>query len=152
MSVSPESQSTDLVRDVAATHVLEYQTAIEQYQHCTTLRRQDLAFVTTAQGAALTIIGKDLLRLDLGSIVLSVVAFLLLLLGLNSERRLAAYMKGYLARALEIESAYDLRILRRGAAEVQRRRALLSNSIMFPVYYVLFACAWLLIWSLNVLA
>ena len=41
---------------------------------------------------------------------------------------------------------------RTGAAEVQRRRALLSNSIMFPVYYVLFACAWLLIWSLNILA
>jgi hypothetical protein len=55
---------------------LEYETALEQYRQLTALRRQDMAFVTTVQAAVLTIIGSNLLNLDVSGWLLSWVAIL----------------------------------------------------------------------------
>ncbi|HEU4835122.1 MAG TPA: hypothetical protein VFS90_11925 [Pyrinomonadaceae bacterium] len=67
----------------------EYDVGLQQYRLNSTLRRQDMAFVTTVQAAILTIIGAKLLSLDFSGFLLSAIAFFVLLLGLNSERRLA---------------------------------------------------------------
>ena len=139
------------VTEISAADALEYQTAIEQYQQCTALRRHDMAFVTTIQGAVLTIVGKEFLKPDLWAAVLSGVAFLLLLLGANSERRLAAYMAGYAKRASEIEQKYGLRVLQYGCREVASRRGLFSNGVVFPTYYLLFAAAWAVLWLVHLL-
>lgn len=75
---------------------LEYEAALEQYRQLTPLRRQDMAFVTTAQAAILTIVGTKLLNLDASGFLLSLIAVFVLFLGINSERRLSGYMSGYM--------------------------------------------------------
>jgi len=127
----------------------EYDTGLRQFQLNSSLRRQDMAFVTTVQAAVLTIAGSKLLSLDFPSFLLSVIAFFVLLLGLNSERRLAAYMAGYLRRAKQIESEYGMSMLSEGWNEIQGRRFLVSNSKVFPIYYSIFILAWLIIWVWN---
>jgi len=121
--------------EVAST---EYEAALEQYRHFTGLRRQDMLFVTAIQGAALTIIGGDLLHMKAAYIALSCIAFVVILLGMNSERRLTAYMGSYARR-----DAY---------ASVQGCRFMFSNARVFLLFYVLLLLAWLVIWIVNVCA
>lgn len=125
---------------------VEYEQALGQYQNCTVLRRQDMAFVTTAQGAVLAIIGPRLPSLELSDIVLSLIAFFLLLLGVNSERRLSNYMEAYFKRAREIEQQFGLKLVSLGFEEVRKRRSILSNSTVFPLYYTSLMVAWIIIW------
>jgi|GEM_PF-6858752 len=128
---------------------VEYENALELYRHYTGLRRQDMAFVTTVQAAALTIIGKNLLSLDASSLLLSIIAFFVLLLGLNNERRITAYMTGYIKRANQIEADHDMSLLMEGRKEVSNRKLLISNTIIFPLYYFIFASAWVVVWVIN---
>jgi hypothetical protein len=130
---------------------VEYEIALEQHQHYSSLRRQDMAFVTTVQAAALTIIGSKLLSLDTSGFLLSIIAFFVLLLGINSERRLSAYIAGYIHRARQIESEYGMSLLSVSWNEVQSRKLLLSNTIVFPLYYFAFILVWASIWVLNLL-
>jgi hypothetical protein len=139
MMSSDQSAKLEMVK-------VEYEQALSQYQSCTVLRRQDMAFVTTAQGAVLAIIGPRLPNLDLSGIVLSLIAFFLLLLGINSERRLSNYMAAYFKRAREIEQQFGLTLVSLGFEEVQKRRSIFSNSIVFPLYYTSLMIAWIIIW------
>jgi hypothetical protein len=146
-AVEKEAEPTELTSSAR----LEYETTVAQYQNCTTLRRQDMVFVTAIQGAVVSIVGNELLSLDLGRFVLSGIAFVVVLLGLNSERRLSAYMTGYSARALEIERAFGLRALRAGVTEVKKTRWLASNSAAFPAFYLANGLGWITIWIANLL-
>jgi len=137
-----KTQSWDLAK-------VEYESALEQYRHYTSLRRQDMAFVTTVQAAVLTIIGKNLLSLDASNLLLSVIAFFVLLLGFNSERRITAYMSGYMKRASQIETDHNLSLLVEGQKEVSRRKLLISNTIIFPLYYFVFSVVWVVVWVIN---
>jgi hypothetical protein len=128
---------------------VEYENALEMYRHYTGLRRQDMAFVTTVQAAALTIIGKNLLSLDTSNLLLSIIAFFVLLLGFNSERRITAYMAGYMKRANQIETDHDMFLLVEGRKEVLKRKLLISNTIIFPLYYFIFAATWVIVWIIN---
>ena len=139
-NVAPKSWETARV---------EYEQALSQYQNCTVLRRQDMAFVTTVQAAVLTIIGSRLFNLDLSDVLLSLIAFFLLLLGLNSERRLSHYMDAYSQKAREIEGAFGLSLVSCGLLEVRKERFLFSNSKVFPIYYLFFMIAWIVIWLKN---
>lgn len=125
---------------------LEYEHALAQYTHHMQLRRQDMAFVSTVQVAVLTIIGKNLLHFDLTALVLSIIAFLVLLMGLNNERRTTAYMIGYIQRANEIETLTGMSLNKRAVFEVKKRKLLISNTIIFPLYYVAFFVGWIVIW------
>jgi hypothetical protein len=129
---------------------LEYEKAIEQFIYYSSLRRQDMAFVTTVQAAILSITGNKLLNLDLVSVLLSAIAFFVLLLGINNERRLAAYMAGYIRRANQIEKEYDMSLLKIGKQEINNRRFLISNTIVFPLYYIILIITWIIVWVLNV--
>lgn len=129
---------------------LEYESALEQYRQLTSLRRQDMTFVTTVQAAVLTIIGTKLLNFDASSFLLSLIAIFVLFLGLNSERRLAGYMSAYMRRAKEIEAEYGMTLISFGIQEVKGKTLLISNSIIFPLYYSFFFIAWIVVWILNV--
>lgn len=131
---------------------LEYETAWEENRHNNSLRRQDMAFVTTFQAVVLTIIGSNILSLDLSNILLSLIAFFVLILGLNSERRLSAYVGGHMVRATEIEKQYGMSVFAEGRKEVQGKRFLISNRIMFPTFYFVFIIVWITIWVLNIVA
>ena len=146
--VSPKTDSLS-GWDVAKT---EYEQALGQYQNFTIVRRQDMAFVTTVQGAVLTIIGSKLPHLDLSSFVLSLIAFFILLLGVNSERRLAGYMDAYFKRARELESQFGMSLLSGGLHQVRGRRFLLSNSLVFPLFYLFFMLAWVVIWVRHLIS
>lgn len=130
---------------------VEYENALEQYRHYTSLRRQDMAFVTTVQVAVLTIIGANLRNLDLANLLLSIIAFFVLLLGINNERRLTAYMAGYMKRATQIETDYEMSLLVKGRQEVLNRKLLLSNIVVFQLYYFVFSVVWVVVWVLNVI-
>ena len=130
----------------------EYEQALAQYQNCTALRRQDMVFVATVQGAVLTVIGAQLSDLRLAGFLLSLIAFCLLLVGLNSERRLSSYMSAYARRAREIEEQFGLSLVSLGAGETRRRRFLVSNSVAFPVFYSALMVAWVVIWVRNLMA
>ncbi|MCA1566434.1 MAG: hypothetical protein LC803_12495 [Acidobacteria bacterium] len=127
----------------------EYSSALGLFRHFSSLRRQDMAFVTTVQAAILTIIGSKLLSLDFSSFLLSTIAFFVLLLGLNSERRLAAHMQGEMSRAKQIEEAYGMTLLSTAYKEVESRKMLMENKVVFPLYYFIFIIAWIIIWTLN---
>lgn len=128
---------------------LEYETALEQYRQLASLRRQDMTFVTTVQAAVLTIIGTKLLELDASGLLLSLIAVFVLFLGINSERRLSGYISAYMRRAKNIEAEYGMSLLTSGIQEVQTMRFLLSNSVIFPLYYSFFILAWIGVWVLN---
>ena len=140
---SKQPESWELAR-------LEYEAALEQYRQLTSLRRQDMTFVTTTQAAILTIVGTKLLNLDASGFLLSLIAVFVLCLGINSERRLSGYMSGYMRRAKEIESEYGMQLLSLGIQEVENKKLLVSNSVIFPVYYAFFFMAWLIVWILNI--
>lgn len=135
--------------NITTAETLEYQSALELYRQYTEVRRRDMAFITTAQGAVLTIIGKDLLSMNLSSFLLSVIAVFLLLVGFNSERRLTSYMGAYMKRAKDIEGCRNMSLLSDAYAQVSKRRGLFSNTKTFPVYYALFALTWAVIWIVN---
>lgn len=128
---------------------VEYQNALDQYRQYTSLRRQDMAFVTTVQVAVLTIIGTNLLSLDTANFLLSLISFFILLLGINNERRLTAYMAGYMRRANHIEAEHKMSLLTDGKNEVQKRQLLFSNTVIFPLYYFIFVLTWIVIWTMN---
>jgi len=105
-----------------------------------------MAFVTTVQAAVLTIIGSKLPHLDLGSLFLSLIACFLLLLGINSERRLSSYMDAYSKKAQKIEADFGLSLVMSGLCETRNKKLLFSNATMFPLYYTFFIFAWIVIW------
>jgi hypothetical protein len=113
------------------------------------LRRQDMAFATTVQAAIFTIIGPRLLQFGISDFILSVIAFFVLLLGLNSERRLTSYMSTYMRRVNQIEFAHGMSMFSDAGYKTEKKRLLLSNARVFSVYYCIFVCAWLVVWILN---
>lgn len=138
-------------QELTALHQLEYESALNMTQHFSTLRRQDMAFVIAVQAAVFTLVGKNLLHLDLASFFLSLVAAFVLLLGINSERRLSAYIVGYMKRATQIESECGMQLLHLAKVEVDRQKWLFSNRSVFLFYYYIFLISWIIIWILNIL-
>ena len=78
---------------------VEYETTLEDYRHFATLRRQDMLFVTTVQGAVLAVIGTRLFSLQPADIILSIIAASVVCFGFNSEKRLSFYMAAQARRA-----------------------------------------------------
>ena len=128
----------------------EYQCANANYNHFSDIRRQDMAFATTVQAAVLTIVNSHLLDLNTPKFLLTLIAFLVLVIGINSERRVSAYMAGYMVRAKQIEDSYSMALLHEGTRAVQGTKLLLPNRRTFLLYYTAFIAAWLVIWLLNV--
>lgn len=131
---------------------VEYQNALEQSRHTANLRRRDMAFVTTVQAAVFTIIGSNLLSLSFPNFMLSLIAFFVLLLGINSERRLSVYLSSYIERAIQIEKEYGLKLLSLGGTKVRNQRLILSNIAIFSLYFTILLIAWIVVWLLNLLS
>jgi hypothetical protein len=128
---------------------IEYQNAFNQSRHYAQMRRIDMAFVITIQGAILAIIGKDLHNLDLTSFLLTIVSFFAAITGLNSERRLSSKIKGCLNRAKELETEFNMALLTNAWKQRKKTKFLISNMIMFPLLYIVVIFIWIIIWLLN---
>jgi hypothetical protein len=134
----------------------EYQSAFEQYRHFVTVRRQDLLFVTTIQGAVLTIIRGSITHSDpttslhTAEIMLSLLAFFVVLLGLNNERRLSAYMEGCIQSIQRIEKQFDLKLFTTGARLAKQRRLTVGVEAAFTTFYIFLLLGWMAIWALDI--
>lgn len=129
----------------------EYEIAIEQFRHFSLLRRQDLMFVVIVQGAVLTIMSSRFTEMAPVDVSLSVVAFLVTLLGLNSDRRLTEYMVGNAKRAKELEQQLGMKVFSGAHSEVANKRFLYSNKHVFFCFYTLLAVSWIIVWAVNLL-
>lgn len=138
-------------KDFSSKNKTEYEIAINMFRQFATLRRQDMAFMTTVQAGVLTIVKDNLLVLGSAHFLLTAIAFLVLLMGCNNERRLSAYMLGYMKRARKIEEEFGISVLHDGFDTVKRTRFLISNRWTFPLYYLVFSLLWFVIWILNLL-
>lgn len=74
----------------------EYEACFKMLNLYTTSRRQDMTIVAAAQAAVLAIVARNILNFELHHFLLSLVALFVTLMGLNSDRRHSAYMKGYI--------------------------------------------------------
>jgi len=43
-----------------------------------------------------------------------------------------------------------MQLLSLGIQEVENKKLLVSNSVIFPLYYAVFFIAWLIVWILNI--
>ena len=127
----------------------EYEIAIKLHRQNTEIRRKDLALIITVQGALLTIIGNSILKMDFSHLLLAFVGLSLLFVGLNNERRLTAYMEGYMKRAQELEQKLDMKLLKEGWDSVQSKSFLFSNTKTFPLFYFVFIIVWIGILIFN---
>lgn len=127
----------------------EYTECLNMFRHFGNSRRRDMAFITTAQGVVLTVVGQNLLNLNLSLFILTVIAVFLLITGFNNERRLSAYMRGYIKRAKYLENKIGMNFLAEGFKEIQNTNYIVSNMHTFSAYYVFFTFAWISIWILN---
>jgi hypothetical protein len=128
----------------------EYDACFKMLSLYTASRRQDMTIVAAAQAAVLTVVGGQLLSMQLEHFLLSLVALFVTVMGLNADRRHSAYMYGYIKRARAIEDQNGMELLKQGYEEVKRTKCLVSNSITFPIYYAVFASLWLIVWLLNI--
>jgi hypothetical protein len=129
----------------------EYDNALSQLRSYGGHGRQDMVFVTTVQGVVLTIIGSSLPNLNMAGFLLSIIAFLVTLLGINSQRRLNAYMSGYMHRARQIEMKYNMSLVQIGRKEIQSKKWLFPNNTMFLIYHFALLISWIAIWTVNIL-
>jgi hypothetical protein len=146
-----EPQSTVTAPSVAPDQKVadEYKLGVELLRHWSTMRRHDIVFVTTIQGAVLTIIAKNLPYLQVADYALTVIAAFVVVLGINSERRLAGYSNGYVRCVQKLERRLDMTLLAEGLAEVQSLKWLVSNYRMFISYYSALLAGWLLLWTVH---
>jgi len=128
---------------------IEYEQALNFFHNHSQLRRQGIAFVTTVEGAMLTIIGNNLVSMEAPHIALSVIGFFVALLGINNERRLIAFTIGYLKRARKIESVSGMSLLYDGYENMKKKPLLVSNTSAFVIYYVLIVVFWISVWLYN---
>ena len=139
---APELQNWEAVK-------LEYDNGASHARHSDNLRRQDMAFVTAAQVAIFTIIAARVMQMTFVDYVLSFQAFIVLGLGLNTELRLSAYTESYMKRLRQIEGEYNLLLYSQGDKDVEKLK-LISNSKVFPLYYLVLMAAWIVVWIWNI--
>jgi hypothetical protein len=89
--------------EIKESEKLEYAQSNEWWRTLSSMRRRDLALFTAIEGAILTILSAQLLNLQTDGIILSIIGFIVSLLGLNNERRLYRYLFRFRERAIDIE-------------------------------------------------
>ncbi len=100
--------------------------------------------------AVLTITGENLINLSLFHVLLSVIAFAVTLLGFNTERRLSTYMGEYARRATELGRNFGMNLLGGARDIVKQQKLLVSNKLMFKLYYLMLAVGWIIVWLVNI--
>jgi hypothetical protein len=120
---------------------LEYEYVNQRWINGTSQRRGGMAFFTGVQGAVLGLIGNDLLLLQAKGFALALFAMLVTIIAWNNERRIGAYMTGYLKRMLEIERYIGIRTTIYGRDEAKRQRTI-SNRRLFAFYFLAMILAW----------
>ena len=135
---------------MSANEQLEYEQCLEMFRHRTVLRRQGMAFVTTVHGATVAIESGQLLALEASGVALVLLAIFVALLGLNNELRLAAYMKAHGKRAQEIEKCVGIQLVTASISAIKEKPYILSNMVMFPLFYIVLLIGWVSMLAYNV--
>ncbi len=130
---------------------MEYQEALAQTRAFATLMRTDVAFATTVQAAILAVIGSHLPLHNIGHTALSVLAFTVAILGINSVDRVYRYMAGYMSRAREIEVRLGLKLITQGHL-MTKTRFNLPIATTFKYYYMLLIVFWMIIWAWSLIS
>lgn len=130
---------------------LEYEYANHRWTNGTSQRRSGLAFFTAVQGTLLTIIGDRMTTLDSSGWALVIFGLIVTVIAWNHERRIGAYMEGYQKRAIEIEDANGMMLIRKGRESARSKRTI-SNRIMFAWYFIAMGLGWIIIIVYNIYA
>ena len=136
--------------EIPESEKLEYEQANEWWRTLSQLRRRDMGLFTAAQGAVVAIIKSNLLTMGVDSFVLSAIAFIIALIGLNNEIRLYTYLRTMRARAMKIEGRHRMGLLRSATAAVRDLRWTGRSSRVFAAYYTIIGAGWLLVWAINI--
>jgi len=139
-----------MVDSISENDKLEYQEAMKLYNFDAGLRRQGLAFVTTAQAVLVIAVFKYTIDNSMLVIVLGAFAIIIALLGLNNDYRISRCMGAYETRMLEIENKNQLSLMKLSVDVQKTRSPLLSNESVFRFYFSLLAICWtaVIIWKL----
>ena len=146
--IAPSNREPESIDKVLT---MEYQEALAQTRAFATLMRTDVAFATTVQAAILAVIGSHLPLHNIGHTALSVLAFTVAVLGINSVDRVYRYMSGYMSRAREIETKLDLKLIAQGYL-VTKNRFNLPIASTFKYYYALLIVFWMIIWGWSLIS
>jgi hypothetical protein len=128
---------------------MEYHEANEWWRSISRMHRTDMAFFTTAQGAVLGLIGDKLFNMSFGHIVLSLMAFLLVFIGIHNEVRLYGYLLGFRRRGEAIERELNISLMTSAVDNAKKAKWTMQRRTMFVSYYVLLAFGWIVIWIRN---
>ena len=133
---------------------LEYTQANEWWRTLSQMRRRDIALFTGAQGAILALIGDQLPdKLQADGYGLTAIAFIVALIGINNERRLYGYLRGFRKRAQDIETKYrdnEMSLIGSARKQVAGLSKTLGSSKAFLIYYGIIAVGWGTITAINV--
>ncbi len=129
---------------------IEYGEANDWWRTLSQMRRRDIALFTGGQGAVLAIIGGELLNFGPEDWALSLVAFLIAIVGLNNERRLYAYLKAFRNRAERIEADHGMHLVSNAQRALSNLNRSVSSSSAFQLYYGIIAASWVLLWMANI--
>ena len=128
---------------------LEYQQANDWWRTLSQMRRRDIALFTALEGAVLTIIGKNLLKLTADGFALSFIAFFIAIIGFNNERRLYLYLYKFRERAIKIEQNNNMSLLSDTTEAARSLRFSLGSTFAFRSYYAIIAIGWIFLWIVN---
>jgi hypothetical protein len=129
----------------------EYEQANEWWRKISEMRRHDLAAFTAIQGAALTVIGDHLLDMKAHQLLVSLVAFVVLLVGYNNERRLSAFLEKIVERSCAIEQQRRMTLLSNARDYMNTRPGIVKTTRTFGAFYVAAGSSWVVIWLMNIM-
>jgi len=146
---SLSADSSQLAAETAAASQIEYAQANEWWRHVSRMRRQDLAMFTAIQGAALGLIAARLTALTLADTMLSAIAFMVALVGMNNERSLNYFLGAVWKRAVFIERASGISLLTAGSNALENAPWFVRTHSAFMPYYLIIILGWILVWLIN---
>ena len=130
-------------------HADEYGHALGWWRDISQMRRRDIALFSGGQGAAIIFVGRDIDLIGLDIWAVAVLAFLLALIGLNNEYRLASYMNAFRERAKDIErDSHGMLLVTTALADRDKLRFKFASQYVFQFYYLIIIVGWLLLFVL----
>jgi hypothetical protein len=104
---------------------------------------------TAIQGAALGLIAARLSHLTLADTMLSAVAFMVALVGMNNERSLHYFLGAFWRRAIDIERCCGLVSLTNAELALNTAPMFIRTHSAFMLYYSVITLGWITVWLIN---
>lgn len=131
----------------------EYEKALDLYKTYTTMRRQDLVYMTIIQVGAFTVLKDAMFNFAHIQWIIAIIGFFLCLVGWNNEVRLATYLRGALDKVKEIERNTKLDLINSVNVKLKNEHRFIykiHNGITLYFYYLILACSWVYFLLINI--